>query len=170
MKLTVIFTTVLSLFATSPDLCEIPLLDADGAPYTDAIGQALSRYCEWSGPNVPMLDHEVCCQFDADGAACALPDERGGCAAGSPYYCEHGEVFGTGVVCYQTFKDACELGWCVDMPELPPPVQAHMMCCNDGACQEVSVQELVDCFDNEGTILHCDDGVSNADGTVTCFD
>jgi hypothetical protein len=68
MKLSIIVTTILNMFATSPDLCAEPYLDPYGTPCTDSIGQTRSRYCKWTGPDAPLLDANVCCTIDGDGA------------------------------------------------------------------------------------------------------
>lgn len=172
MKLPII-TTLLQLFAPSPDLCAEPYLDITGTPCTDSIGQTLSRYCEWSGPDVPVLDRDVCCSFAGDSAACWLPASGSGCASGSvARYCEYGDVLTEGaVVCYQPFPSACDLGHCVNAPAQPPDVQADLICCNAGGCRELAVNvQAWDCEDNGGIVSWCADGFSNVDGTVTCFD
>ena len=62
MSLSIILTTILSNFATSsPNLCDDVYVDTDGSPYTDSIGQMLSRYCVWTGPDAPVWDADVCC-------------------------------------------------------------------------------------------------------------
>ena len=55
MKLSIILTTILSTFATtSPDLCDDVFLNAAGDPVTDLVRQTLSRFCKWTGPDVPI--------------------------------------------------------------------------------------------------------------------
>jgi hypothetical protein len=171
MKLSIIVTTILNMFATSPDLCAEPYLDPYGTPCTDSIGQTLSRYCKWTGPDAPVLDANVCCTIDGDGAACSMPNSRGSCSTGSKWYCEYGKkLTGGGVVCYQPFPSACDHGFCVAAPELPPPVLADLACCNAGMCQPIMAGQTWDCEGNGGTVLWCHDGMSNADGSITCFD
>ena len=93
MKLSIILSTLLSTFATgSPDLCDDVFLDASGDPVTDLVGQTLSRFCKWTGPDAPIWDANVCCTFDVDGAACTRTNSRGGCSTGKRHYCEHGEA------------------------------------------------------------------------------
>ena len=170
MKITIILTTLLNTFASSPDLCAESYLDPSGDPWTDAIGQTLSRYCTWTGPDAPVLDAEVCCNIEADTASCWLPNREGNCKMGSKWYCEHGEELASGVVCYRPYPDACELGYCVQTPTLPPEVQEDLLCCNPGACQGIAPADMMDCEGLGGTITWCHDGMSNVDGTVTCFD
>jgi hypothetical protein len=70
VKLSIILSTLLSTFATggSPDLCDDVFLDAAGDPITDLVGQTLSRFCKWTGPDVPAWDANVCCTFADDAA------------------------------------------------------------------------------------------------------
>ena len=172
MANTIILSTLLNLFATSPDLCAVPYLDITGEPCTDSIGQTLSRFCKWTGPDAPVLDSDVCCSLEGDSAACWMPDTQGNCAAGSKWYCEHGQKqVGGGVVCYQPFPSACDSGHCVQAPELPPDVQADLICCFDGGgCEHIVTLDIWNCEDSGGIVSWCEDGTSNADGTVTCFD
>jgi len=168
MELSAILTTVLNIFATSPDLCADVYLDANGQPWTDAVGQTLSRYCRWTGPGAPVLNSDVCCQIEDDLATCVLPNRKGRCSSGSRYFCEYGQVDRTGVVCLQPFRSACDEGYCVAPPEVPPPTQANLICCW-GNCVLISHNQIDPCHDYGGTVLWCWDGVSNADGTVTCL-
>jgi hypothetical protein len=167
MELSTILTSILKIFATSPDLCADVYVDATGEPYTDSIGQTLPRYCQWTGPKAPVLNRDVCCDIHDGVAACVLPTSAGRCSIGSRYYCKYGEASGAGVVCYKPFPDACGLGFCVQPPEVPPPVQALIACCSaGGACVEIDPWGDLECG---GTIIGCLDGVSNEDGTITCF-
>ena len=170
MQLSIILITLLNNFATNPDLCAVPYLGADGEPFTDSIGQTLSRYCQWTGPNVPTLDRDVCCVLDEDSAACGLPDSNGRCSFGVKRYCRYGAASSAGVVCYQPFQDACQAGFCVKMPEVPPPTQATLACCSSGgACVSIAADQQDECK-KTGTILACSDGATNEDGTIICFD
>jgi hypothetical protein len=171
MELSTILTSILKIFATNTDLCADVYVDATGEPYTDSIGQTLPRYCQWTGPDAPILNRDVCCDIHDGVAACVLPTSTGGCSIGSRYYCKYGQASIAGVVCYQPFPDACALGFCVQPPEVPPPVQAVMIaCCSaGGACVEIDVLKDED-LDCQGKIAVCDYGASNEDGTVTCFD
>jgi hypothetical protein len=170
MELSIILTTVLSSFATtSADLCADVYVDAHGHPYTDSAGRTLPRYCKWTGPNPPKLASDVCCILGEDGAACSLPDVNGRCSLGVRRYCQHGEVGASGgVVCMQPFPDACALGYCVQAPELPPPVVSLVACCTAGECHLIhgTHEEIEGCM---GDFIACDWGQTNLDGTVTCF-
>jgi hypothetical protein len=169
MELSIILT--ITAFVTSPDLCADVHLDATGQPYMDSIGQTLPRYCKWTGPNVPVLNTDVCCDISDGVAACVMPDQTGGCSLGAPYYCKYGQVIRNGVICYRPFPDACASGFCVQPPELPPPTEPFLACCSaGGVCQEIDILQGSDCFTYGGTILACVHGVLNDDGTMACFD
>ena len=172
MTLSIILTTVLNTFATSPDLCADVYLDSTGEPLTDAIGQTFARFCQWTGPDAPWFNADVCCIHDAAGAACWLPEREGQCSAGSMHYCEHATVTSTGgVVCYQSFPSACEFGHCEEAgPSTTPEPLGDIICC-EGDCTEVeTAAQLGDCIDNNGYLAWCEHGIQNVDGTVDCFD
>lgn len=173
MELTTILTTILKVFATSPDLCGDVYVDDDGNPYVDALGQTLSRYCEWTGPDAPTLDSDVCCAIEGDTAACVLPDSNGRCSIGSMMYCKYGEVTELGAVCYQPFPSVCDLGYC-DTGVLPPdlgPIEDALCCWPGGSCTEVETgAQGLECVAGAGTVGFCMDGVQNEDGTIECFD
>jgi hypothetical protein len=169
MELSIILTTVLSTFTTSADLCADVYVDAQGQPIADSVGQTLSRYCKWTGPNPPKLASEVCCILDEDGAACSLPDANGRCTFGVRRYCQYGEAGASGgVICMQPFPDACALGHCVQAPELPPPTEPLVACCTAGVCHLIHLtsEEIEGCM---GSFVACDWGQTNLDGTVTCI-
>ena len=172
MKLSIILTTILSTFATtSPDLCDDVFLDASGDPVTDLVGQTLSRFCTWTGPDVPKWDADVCCKLSGDAAQCTRTNATGGCPIGtSKRYCEHGSAGADGrVTCFQPFPDACENGWCIEAPEIIPKAQMSefIMCCSaGGACQFVEWGMDDDC---QGELLACNYGSVNEDGSIECL-
>jgi hypothetical protein len=172
MQLAIILTT--TILTTPPDLCADVYVDANGQPYTDAVGQTWSRFCDQTGPSAPVLDLDVCCTTSGDNARCSLPDRQGRCSTGSNfYYCQHGEATSTGaVVCYQPLPSICDFGFCGDV--LPPgsgPVANALCCWGDGSCTEKeTVADIVNCAENGGYLGWCDDGAQNIDGTVECFD
>ncbi len=176
MKLSIILSTILSNFATTasvPNLCDYVHLDASGDPVTDLVGQTLSRYCVWTGPDAPVWDDHVCCTIDDDGAACSRTNTAGRCASGTKkMYCDYGAaVAGGGVVCYQPLPSMCDAGLCIDAPEVIPVAQlapSYVACCiTGGPCHMVDVNTVFDC---EGQLLACGYGMSNPDGSVECFD
>jgi len=171
MGLSIILTTI--IITTSPDLCADVYADATGQPYTDAVGQTWSRYCQWTGPDAPVLDLDVCCTISGDNAWCRLPDSNGRCSTGSKRYCEYGEATSAGTVaCYQPFPSTCDFGFCDNV--LPPnsgPVENLLCCYTAGYCTEIeTVEHVWECDDGGGYTSFCDDGAQNLDGTVDCFD
>jgi hypothetical protein len=173
VKLSIILSTLLSTFSTAvPNLCDYVHLDASGTPITDSVGQTLSRFCKWTGPDAPVWNANVCCTFDANGAACTKTNSRGSCSTGKKHYCEHGEAVAGGVICYQPFPSMCDAGLCIDAPEIIPEAQmssTYTACCMtiDGPCHLIEALAVFDC---EGEILACNYGMSNPDGSVECWD
>lgn len=169
--LVTLLSSYLSTFASGPpSLCDTPRLGVDGSPISDSAGRVLARYCQWAGPDVPVWDADVCCELDDDGATCVVPDAVGRCTTGESRHCEYGEAIAGGVVCYQPFPSACDMGLCVEAPDDLPPVgqAATLMCCGaSGGCQHVDFVSGLAC---EGEILACNYGVSNEDGTVECLE
>lgn len=137
----------------------------------DLVGQTLSRYCEWTGPDAPVWDADVCCTIDDDGAACAPTSSTGRCMSGTKQmYCEHGAaVPGGGVVCYQPFPSMCDAGRCVAPPPIMPEAKtsSYVACCTAaGPCHLVEPETGLDC---DGQLFSCGYGMSNPDGSVECF-
>lgn len=160
------FIPNLSSASSLPDLCDDVHLDSAGVPIHDAKGVTLSRYCEWTGPDAPWWGASLCCSFDAAGAHCTAPSSRG-CGGAYEMWCEYGEQHGDGsVTCYQPLPDACEAGYCVAAPQNPPTGEPYTaMCCGAGGCFPASAADPCD-----GDFVVCDWGISNADGSVECFD
>jgi len=94
------------------------------------------------------------------------------CPTGTwPYFVRYGEVVDpvtNSVVAYIPLDNACDNpGLCVDGP-VPPDAQPYPMCCTGNTSGgDSTCVHGVDCG---GTLWFCVDGVSNMDGTVTCFD
>lgn len=137
---------------------------ADASTYRNLCMSA-PGYCTPTGIQVPRLDANVCLSRDGKlelkGTA--------SCPTGAwPYYVEHGEIVDPwgGVEAFLPLDNACgHAGICVDGPP-PDGSQEYPMCCYmtmDG--EEVCV-DGVNCG---GTLWYCYDGMSNEDGTVTCF-
>ena len=176
MELSIILTTtIFTIFATfasdTPNLCDEVLLDATGSPYTDSIGQTLARFCQWTGPDAPVWNKDVCCTIDENDARCSTTDAKGRCRVGSTMYCKYGAAMRDGsVVCFQPLPSMCELGLCVQAPDDPPPGHAsYGACCSEGGvCQLVTHENTFDCPD--GLFVNCDHGMQNDDGTVECYD
>jgi hypothetical protein len=172
MVITTLLSTLLSTFATPvPDLCADVVRDASGAPVTDAVGQTLSRFCQWTGPGAPVWDANVCCTFDADTAACSKVGTRGCPSGTATRYCKHGKADALGgVTCYQPVPSMCDAGLCIDAPAALPTAQAtdFVACCeNGGQCHLIENDAMIQAC--EGGFLWCEYGMSNADGTVECY-
>ncbi|PRP95032.1 hypothetical protein ENSA5_40300 [Enhygromyxa salina] len=149
---------LLTLFATltpttggPSDLCDIV--------YTDT-GKPI--FCEPHQEGAPRYDGTVCCDermcFESPEGYC-LADEK-------PFYCELGEVRSTGEVsCYFEVPDYCDVFPCA--PGFQAQPQANHICCHEGICWS-TFGDSNDCELQD--IYWCYDGVTNEDGTVTCFD
>lgn len=171
MVITTLLSTLLSTFATTvPNLCDDVVRDASGDPVTDAVGQTLSRFCQWTGPDAPVWDAPVCCTFDGDTAACSKVGTRG-CPSGTKtMYCEHGKADALGgVTCYQPLPSMCDAGLCIQAPEqLPLMDWPFVACCeNGGQCHLIVSDAMIDAC--VGSYVACEWGMSNADGTVECY-
>ena len=156
-----------SLLGAAPNLCDDAYLNAAGEPFADSTGRTLSRYCEWTGPEAPTLESNVCSITD-ESADCKLANLRGYCATGTRMWCERGDVdSSTGrVTCMQAFPSACEAGQCVQAPPDAPQGYHQMLCCTVNGCVAVEIGHT-GC---EGTYLSCNWGMSLPDGTVECFE
>jgi hypothetical protein len=128
-KLTTLVLFSVALFAglasasepTAPlptDLCEEPVLSANGAPYVDEDGDTISRFCE-PRVNPPVLDRDVCCSIGTT-ATCKLPTAVGRCMTGMKFWCEYGTITGSGstatVECFQPGPSMCALAECLPGP------------------------------------------------------
>jgi len=169
-------TPTSSLASPPPDLCAEPVLKADGSPYQDSTGFELSRWCE---PRIdpPVWDGPACCVV-TDEANCVPPTSRGTCTVGMQFWCEHGELVGDGLACYQQGPDACALGACSDIEN---PNGTTMFEGNNWVCCE-ELNDALECVwatwtetgelpnaDCGGWLAICDYGMTNIDGTVTCL-
>lgn len=129
---------------------------------------SIPSVCTYTGPNAPTLAADVCF-----GSAIGIRLKgTGACPSGSwPYYLDYGEVVNpitNQVAAYIPLNDACDQpGLCVEGPP-PAGAQEHAMCCTGNSSGEG--QTCVNGASCGGTLWFCFDGVSNEDGTVTCFD
>ena len=139
--------------------------EAAGAQYR-YLCTSVPAACTYTGPDAPYLKADACY-----GSATGIRLMSGGaCPTGSwPYFVDAGEVVDpiTGeVAAYIPLDDACERpGLCVEGPP-PPGTQEEPICCDqDYVCTSASGP----CGAGY-SVWFCHDGVSNDDGTVTCFD
>jgi hypothetical protein len=173
MTISIILTTTLVATLTSPDLCADVYTDENGVPYSDANGLTWSRYCEQTGSDAPVLDHDICCSISGDSATCVQPDSNGRCSTGAAMSCKHGEVTSAGaVVCYQVIPSVCDFGFCGDVaPPNSGPLEDALCCWPNGVCTEVlTVDDFIACGNGGGVNGECTHGVTNEDGSVDCFD
>lgn len=126
--------------------------------------------CEYTGPGAPDWDSDVC--WSTSSETMYPPDVAGGCPSGhSLYYAEHAEivneVYGD-MIAYYELDDACSVpGICVAGPP-PSGAENQLLCCDTwGLCVPLAD---VPCNNRGDQRLLCYNGVSNLDGTVTCFE
>ncbi|EDM77800.1 hypothetical protein PPSIR1_38499 [Plesiocystis pacifica SIR-1] len=124
-----------------------------------------SKVCEYTGPNAPLLNAAVC----LDPAGQVRLKGSTACPQGSvPFHARYGEVYEPTqqlVVAYIPLESACSVPEiCQELPDgyTDNTSTAQNICCIGAVCWPGS-----DCG---GTLLWCDDGVCNEDGTVTCFE
>lgn len=151
--------TIITLFGTLTgtsgqltDLCDITNPDTD-----------TPILCEPHPDGAPVWDATVCCN-DKD---CVQPDALGACAGErQAYFCDRGELMTDDTVsCYFEVPNYCDVYPC--SPGYGGWPQGNMMCCYEGICWNIW-HGSNDC---ERSDIHwCNDGVTNNDGTVTCFD
>ncbi|PRQ02495.1 hypothetical protein ENSA5_22460 [Enhygromyxa salina] len=141
-----------------------PAASASASTYRNLCMAAASQ-CTYTGPDAPVLAAEVCL---SRAGVITLKDQT--CAADTRgYFVEHGEVVDpqTGeVAAYIPLDDRCgEAGMC---SKAPPPGDSQEMpiCCFYNSS---GVEVCVNGNTCGGTLWFCHDGVSNDDGTVTCF-
>jgi len=120
--------------------------------------------CMFTGPWAPVLAADVC--WSRTTGVATLRGSQG-CPTGSwPYSVKYGDVDpSTGTVtAYVPLDDACtHPGICQPAELAPPNTTTAPMCCIGGTCHPYDGQ----C---NGEVLLCDNGVTNEDGTVSCFD
>lgn len=138
---------------------------AGASEYRNLCTSAAS-YCTPTGPDAPQLHADVC--LSRTGAVTLKGTAP--CASDTwPYYIDHGEVVDptTGQVQpYLPLDDACGQAGMCDKGPPPGDSQELPMCCY---VDELGDQVCVYGANCGGTVWFCYDGVSNPDGTVTCF-
>ncbi|EDM74202.1 hypothetical protein PPSIR1_17630 [Plesiocystis pacifica SIR-1] len=123
-----------------------------------------SKVCQYTGPNAPILDADVC----LDPTGTVRLKGTAACATGHvPFHVRHGEVYEPLqqlVVAYVPLQRACSVpGLCEPKTEYSTgESNEEVICCIGAVCWPG--------WDCDGTLFWCEDGVSNEDGTVTCFD
>ena len=170
MTTAIILLSSLLLAPLAPDLCDDVYLNADNEPITDAYGTTLSRFCEWTGPDAPVWDDDLCCTTGAVGAECTPATLESSCPTGKRMYCEYGELLAdSSVVCYQPFPATCEssCGEPAATIQAPDYIQETLLCCYNGNCYDFSPALGDTC---PGELSWCYWGYLLEDGTVDCYD
>lgn len=133
--------------------------------YRDLCGSVPSA-CEYTGPDAPLLAAAVCWERSTSTARLMT---GGACPTGSwPYFAKHGvvEPLTLTVAAFQPLDDACARpGLCQPAIMAPSTTTGGVICCFGDVCYPA---EGEDCYGGE--LFFCFDGVSNEDGTVTCFE
>ncbi len=140
------------------------LLNTDAeASYRDFCASVPSA-CVFTGPWAPVLAAEVC--WSRTSGIATLRGSQN-CPTGTwPYSVKYGDVdpLTSIVTAYVPLDDACSHpGICQPAEFAPANTTSAPMCCIGGTCYPYNGQ----C---DGEVLLCDNGVTNEDGTVTCFD
>lgn len=141
---------------------------ADATTYPDLCGSVPSA-CEYSGPNAPVLAAAVCWSRLTKITTLMV---GGACPTGSwPYFVKYGVVdpLNLHVSAFVPLEDACSRpGVCLPGSFAPENTTSAPMCCVGDQCW--TIEEGLGPVNCEGEVLYCSEGVTNDDGTSTCFD
>jgi len=140
--------------------------DAHATTYRD-LCSAVPGACEFTGPDAPVLVANVCWSMSTSTATLMTGAT---CPTGSwAYSVKYGVVdpFSLIVAAFVPLDDACSRpGLCQPGSFAPPnTVLAGVICCFGDICYPAGGDQ---CYG--GALFFCSDGVSNDDGTVTCFE
>ncbi len=123
--------------------------------------------CDYSTFDVPVLAAEVCWYRATATARLKLGTA---CPAGSwSYSVKYGVVdpFSLVVSAFVPLENACDVpGLCTGVDFAPAGTTSGAMCCIDGTCYPHYY--VGGC--EGGELFFCEEGVTNEDGTVECFD
>lgn len=119
--------------------------------------------CEYASPDAPYLNSDVC----LDSTGFVSLKGAGSCPSGSwPYSLDYGEVIDpqtNEVQGYIPLDDACyKPGLCVEYEPHTGGTEDAMCCDTGNTCYPGAT-----CG---GSIWWCYDGVTEADGTITCYE
>lgn len=135
------------------------LLPVDADAYPSLCG-TVPAVCDYAGPTAPRLLSDVCLSSTG-----VVTLKTGSCASGSTaYFVERGEVNPSSghVDAYIALADACDTaGTCIEYAP-HSGAWASVICC-------ITADECYPGSNCGGVLKWCEDGVSNLDGTVTCF-
>ena len=154
--------SVFALVATA-GLIGSPLANATN--YRDLCSSVPSA-CEYTGPDAPVLAAVVCWERSTSTARLMT---GASCPTGSwPYFAKYGvvEPLTQNVTAFLPLDDACSRpGLCQPAIQAPSTTTVAPICCFGDVCYPAYDDQ---CYGGE--LLFCFDGVSNEDGTVTCFE
>ncbi len=140
--------------------------DAHATIYRD-LCTSVPTECEYTGPDAPVLAENVCWSRSTSTATLMTGAT---CPTGSwPYAVKYGVVDPlSGIVTsFVPLDNACSRpGLCQPGNLAPPNTTTGAMCCVEGICWPLAGTNGCE----GGELLLCLNGVSNDDGTVTCFD
>lgn len=138
---------------------------ASATTYRDLCGSVPSA-CEYTGPDAPVLAAVVC--WSRTSLTTRLMTGAT-CPTGSwPYFAKYGQVDPLTLLvhAYVPLDDACSVpGLCQPAIQAPATTVGDVICCLNGSCWPAEGDE---CYGGE--LFFCFNGVTNEDGTVTCFE
>ena len=152
----------LSALVLPLSLSFVALIPSDAHATYRYLCTSVPSACEYvPNVNVPVLNANVC--YSSTGLKLK---GTASCPTGSwPYYVDYGEVVNpitNAVEAYIPLDNACDVaGLCLEYAPHSGG-QSAPMCCDE----EYTCYPTTGCG---GTIWWCHDGVTNVDGTVTCF-
>jgi hypothetical protein len=136
----------------------------DAHAYAD-LCSSVPGECEYASLSAPVLAANVCWSRTTSTARLMTGAT---CPTGSfAFFVKYGVVdpLSQVVTGFVPLEDACSRpGLCQPSYLAPPTTWAAAMCCVDGTCWPA------DGLSCSGELLLCSNGVTNEDGTVTCFD
>jgi hypothetical protein len=149
----------------------IPAADA-GAQYRELCSSAPLACKPVLDSLAPLLGADVC-YSEASGVTLK---GASACPTGTwAYFLAYGEITDpvtNTIAAYLPLENACNKpDLCLDGPP-PPDAQEYPICCTSPSGTSGSGDETCVNWDGSscgGTLWFCDDGVTNNDGTVTCF-
>lgn len=131
------------------------------------ICSSIPSACQYSSFAAPVLAAEVCWHRASATARLKLGSA---CPSGSwPYSVKYGVVdpLSLVVTAFVPLEDACNVpGLCTPGSFAPAGTTGGAMCCIDGTCWPHYY--VGGC--EGGELFFCEEGVTNEDGTVECFD
>lgn len=139
------------------------LAPSDGVAQYRDLCTSIPSACEHTGPDAPRLNADVCW-----GRGTGIQLMTGSsCPSGTwPYHLNYGAVVSpttNQVIAYAPLNNACAVpGTCVEWTPHTGGWESTICCEWYNQCYEG-----VEC---DGVLFWCFDGVSNWDGTVTCFE